>query len=449
MTAKVKTHGRPDMPAALRFMFAARRCELRSLEGLGLTSELVERISRLVHALQKERGYSNMHIGSSCDSEHLLSQLNALSEESNTFEAEVRSSLDRLEPDADHPADRTRLFNRIAHLLYGLEELPGLRRRRRIRDRSIGQAESTTAFTRLIGGLLAVVFEAADTALDPQVTRALAALFNFMQGKELSGQERACGVIGFTAGYLDDAQREQMRQLIESQQRCFELFAQHAHDQALRSWESIAADEAPIRQLRDIALRTSPDQRVDTGLAELWFDVMTARIDAMRQVESLLAQALVQRSQERIVQTRADMANHRTLVRQLGSAPATETPPMLFNVQGSSMDAPPADGVGGHLGRSILELVQEQTLRLQRLGDELQEARSALDEYKYVDQAKRALMRLYGLSEQTAYRHMQRAAMDSGRRVVDIAKEIVALPLGGAGHSAADREGRINPGRQD
>src|SRR5690606_30248843 len=151
-----------------------------------------------------------------------------------------------------------------------------------------------------------------------------------------------------------------------------------------------------------------------------------------QQVESLLAQALVQRSQERIAQARADMANHRALVRQLGGAPAEETLPMLFNVQGSVMDTPPADGVGSHLGRSILELVQEQTLRLQRLGDELREARSTLDEVKCVEQAKRALMRLHGLSEETAYRQIQRAAMDSGRRVADVARELVARSLDGA-----------------
>ncbi len=424
MIAKEKAPGGPAMPAALRFMLAARRCELRSLESLALTTELVELISRLVHALQKERGYANMYIGS--DSSPPAPQLSTLVEASNTFEVDVRRCLDRFEPDADQPADRTRLFNRIAHLLYGLEELPGLRRR--IRDRRASQAESTAVFTRLIGGLLAVVFEAADTALDPQVTRALVALFNFMQGKELSGQERACGVIGFTAGYLDDAQREQMQQLIEGQQRCFELFAQHAHDQALRCWESIAADEAPIRQLRDIALRTSSSQRVDTGLAALWFELMTARIDAMQQVENLLTQALVLRSQERIAQTRADMANHQALVRQFGGIPAEETPAMLFNVQGSIMDIPPADGVGSHLGRSILELVQEQTLRLQRLGDELQEARSALDEYKGIEQAKRLLMSHHGLDEQDAHRYIQRAAMGSGKRIADVAREIVALP---------------------
>lgn len=52
-------HGR-KMPATLRFMLASRRSELLGLEDLARTCELVTRISQLVHALQKERGYSNI-----------------------------------------------------------------------------------------------------------------------------------------------------------------------------------------------------------------------------------------------------------------------------------------------------------------------------------------------------------------------------------------------------
>ena len=55
----------PDhkMPPTLRFMLAARRCELQGLESLSVTCELVTRISQLVHQLQKERGYSNVYLG--------------------------------------------------------------------------------------------------------------------------------------------------------------------------------------------------------------------------------------------------------------------------------------------------------------------------------------------------------------------------------------------------
>ena len=62
----------PDttMPAALRFMLAARRCELQGLESLSFTCQLVTNVSQLVHQLQKERGYSNIYLGnqSSLDS---------------------------------------------------------------------------------------------------------------------------------------------------------------------------------------------------------------------------------------------------------------------------------------------------------------------------------------------------------------------------------------------
>ena len=47
---------------------------------------------------------------------------------------------------------------------------------------------------------LTVVFEAADSACDPDIARKLVALFHFMQGKELAGQERATGAAVFASG---------------------------------------------------------------------------------------------------------------------------------------------------------------------------------------------------------------------------------------------------------
>jgi hypothetical protein len=55
------------MPPPLRFLLAARRSELQGLEALAATCDLVLRISALVHALQKERGYSNLTLCSPAD----------------------------------------------------------------------------------------------------------------------------------------------------------------------------------------------------------------------------------------------------------------------------------------------------------------------------------------------------------------------------------------------
>lgn len=421
MSAKARM-GDASMPAALRFMLAARRCELHSLQGLALTCELVTLISQLVHALQKERGYSNVYLGDA--QPQRLQHLDVLSGAAQASEEQVRRCLEELAPDASQPADKARLFNRIAYALYSLEELPGLRRR--ILEQSLDAQTATAAFTRIVSSLLAMVFDAADTALDPDITRALVAMFNFMQGKELGGQERACGVAGFTAGYFSQARQAEMRHLLDSQQSSFRVFAEYADEEAIRRWEKLVADEAQVQQLREIAQRTSPEHRVDAGLAELWFDLMTIRIDAMREVESLLAEALLSNSRKRIAETTAELENHRGLLRRLAADTTARTPPMLFSVQGSMLDTIPKNGVGKHLERSILDLMREQTLHLQRLNDELTEARSALGEHKRIEQAKQLLINRYHLSEQQAHERLQRAAMDSGKRLVDVARQVIA-----------------------
>ena len=59
--------------------------------------------------------------------------------------------------------------------------------RDRVASRQWQAPQATAGYVKLIAGLLAVVFEAADSAADPDVSRLLVTLFNFMQGKELTG----------------------------------------------------------------------------------------------------------------------------------------------------------------------------------------------------------------------------------------------------------------------
>lgn len=51
------------VPPALRFLLAARGREVEALRSLADTCGLVALIARFVHDLQKERGYSNIHLG--------------------------------------------------------------------------------------------------------------------------------------------------------------------------------------------------------------------------------------------------------------------------------------------------------------------------------------------------------------------------------------------------
>jgi hypothetical protein len=52
------------MKSALCFLIAAKRSEITGLRQLALTSALVDATGHLVHALQRERGLSNLYLAS-------------------------------------------------------------------------------------------------------------------------------------------------------------------------------------------------------------------------------------------------------------------------------------------------------------------------------------------------------------------------------------------------
>lgn len=63
--------------------------------------------------------------------------------------------------------------------------------------------------------------------------------------------------------------------------------------------------------------------------------------------------------------------------------------------------------------------------RHHRLAQELRRAEASLRERQVVDRAKALLMRQKRLSEPEAYRWLRRRAMDSGRRLAEVAAELV------------------------
>ena len=60
-----------------------------------------------------------------------------------------------------------------------------------------------------------------------------------------------------------------------------------------------------------------------------------------------------------------------------------------------------------------------------RLKDELDQAKTALEERKVIDRAKGILMRAKKLPEEDAYALLRKTAMNEKRRIADIAQSII------------------------
>jgi response regulator NasT len=63
----------------------------------------------------------------------------------------------------------------------------------------------------------------------------------------------------------------------------------------------------------------------------------------------------------------------------------------------------------------------------QALRAELNQARTALSERKLIDRAKGMLMQARGMTEEEAYQTMRKLAMDQGKRMADIASNVIAI----------------------
>lgn len=404
------------MESILAFLVAARRCEVRELEQLARSCALVQAVSELVHRVQAERGCSNLHLASG--GTRFETERTACAAASVEAEAAVRAWLDQadiLDPAGERaPAGGARLFTRIALALHGLDALPGLRAT--IAAGRCAPREATQRFTQVIAALLELVFEAADVAADPAISRVLVALFNLMQGKEFAGQERAAGAAAFAAGGMGRAPEPDLLQLIELQEACLERFATFCPPEVGSAWDAArqAMPLAELERLRRKLLAAGQGGALPATLAEPWFACCSARLDHLRAIEDLLAGGLRSACAARIAALQRDPDDPEALLRMLEEA--AEGRPELS-----------ADPFGPRLTRSIVDVLQAQSRRLQAMSEQLAAARASLDERKLIDRAKAALMRHQGLSEDAAYRLMRQTAMNQGRRLPDVARAVIEL----------------------
>ncbi|MBB5272288.1 nitrate- and nitrite sensing domain-containing protein [Quisquiliibacterium transsilvanicum] len=418
------------MKSTIDFLIAAKRCEIAELGRLAKTSALVDATASLVHELQRERGLSNLYLGSG--GVRADGPMREQRQASDSSEAALRACLDRLDIDPARAGNGARLFARVAQLLCALDALPGLRAE--IDQLTPSTDRATAAYVRLVAGLLAVVFEAADSAADPGISRQLVALFNFMQGKEFAGQERAAGTAMLAGERARTAAQQRLLHLIDAQERCLAVFADFAGPAHQDAWQAHQAPPvlAGLERLRRILCTAPADGSLDNSLGPEWFEACSQRIDRMRAVEKRLADALVQSCHDRSAAAQTDLlaldaGRHRepAWTGAAGAPAGVICAEQAFPLDDS--DALDAGVFGPQLVRSILDLAHEQARRLRTLGAELDTARSSLEDRKLIERAKGLLMAHRQLTEEEAHRTLRRMAMERNRRLAEVAEAVLAM----------------------
>ncbi|EWH01963.1 hypothetical protein Q427_11290 [Halomonas sp. BC04] len=117
---------------------------------------------------------------------------------------------------------------------------------------------------------------------------------SYMLGKERAGQERATGAVSIAAGRFTLAQHQQYLRIVAEQDVYLGLFARQAEaslvDLNERTVQSPEVDE--VMRIRRLILDGGLSGELDGTDGSYWFQVATARIDLMKEVEDLLADDL-------------------------------------------------------------------------------------------------------------------------------------------------------------
>ena len=380
-----------NTPEVVDWFARARRLQKQQLHQLAQQGTLAGQISALVHMLQCERGASNIWL---CSGGRLYAA------ECRAGAALVDEQLTRfyaaLEPARD--AASSALCWRIACAVWYLPQLAALRKR--VRDREIAAEEATGQFSRIIRHLLNIVPQLNDSIDDPQIAGRMVALYSFMQGKELAGQERALGALGFARGQFSDELRQQLVDRIDGQQPCFDSFQALAQPPQTALFAEQCQASLEIEQLRRVACtRQPPADEGETALR--WFCAQTQRLEQLRGVEELLI---------------VDLLNAADALLE-GEEPEAQLPPADWQ----------EDSIALRLDKQLLPLVRQQAHELQQLSGQLASLKDALEERKLIEKAKSVLMTYQGMQEEQAWQALRKMAMDKNQRMVEIARALLTV----------------------
>ncbi|MFT7680750.1 MAG: methyl-accepting chemotaxis protein [Moritella dasanensis] len=245
-------------------------------------TELSVEYSELVHELQKERGMTAGFIGS--NGTKFGSKLRKQRADSDVKHAKLMRFLQQNEI-----TDR-QIKQLQTSIQQNLSMLVGIRNKVDAQNIQLGAALGY--YTKLNAKLLSVSGLIVDISTDASITAETVAYYNFLQGKERAGIERAVLSNTFSKDHFGPGNFVKFIGLVIEQDTYFSTFKTFATNSNKQFFEqqlnSAAAKE--VLKLRNIAETKSSDFNVD---AEYWFAQSSERIGQLKAIQDELESSLL------------------------------------------------------------------------------------------------------------------------------------------------------------
>ncbi len=258
--------------------------------------------SELVHELQKERGMTAGFIGS--QGTKFVSKLRA-----QRTSADNRRN-QRTEYWQSAEIDLPQISRLNTEISQSLNQITSIRNR--VDSQSIPLSEALGYYTKLNAKLLSVSALIAELSSDATITTETIAYYNFLQGKERAGIERAVLNNTFSKNEFGPGMLVKFISLVTEQNTYFSNFEVLGNPDNVRFFEQQLNDRsvAEVGKLRDVAESKMSGFDVDPVY---WFAQSTARIVQLKKTENQLADSLIALTDQKTQQAQSAMMGSITM----------------------------------------------------------------------------------------------------------------------------------------
>ena len=259
------------------------------MEQLSKYTELSSVYSELVHELQKERGMTAGFLAS----KGVKFAYKLPSQRQNTSSIAAKR-LDYWQNNQFDNRQVQQLNDNINQRINMLDQI-----RSNVDDLSIPISDALAFYTKTNELLLSVSTIISTISTDAEITKETVAYYNFLQGKERAGIERAVLTGTFASGKFNPGVYQKFIRFLSEQNTYFYSFNAFASNEnkSYFSQKQNTPSIKEVKKLRKIAIDNATSEKLNVD-ATFWFEQSTKRIGVLKDIEDKLTSSLLKLTKE-------------------------------------------------------------------------------------------------------------------------------------------------------
>ncbi|KFI09468.1 methyl-accepting chemotaxis protein [Vibrio coralliilyticus] len=252
--------------------------------------------SDLVHELQKERGMTAGFLSS--NGTNFQNELASQRSSTNQKKEKLSSYLN------SHPIENTTVQQLNDKITQQLRQLKNIRSQ--VDNQSIPLSNALQYYTQANRFLLSISGVISDISTDSAITKETIAYYNFLQGKERAGIERAVLNGVFSNNEADSKTLIKFASLVTQQDTYLSNFLSFARSSNKQFYETQMNDSSvtEVTKLRKLVMSRSTDFNIDP---KYWFNQATKRIGQLKKTEDYIADQLIELASKKASTAKSDL----------------------------------------------------------------------------------------------------------------------------------------------